>query len=55
MNISVLLNGGGDDEINAMPKSEISSVMYATKDIKQGEQLLTDYEIYDTVWDKVGL
>ena len=55
MNISILLNDGDEDEQNVMPKSDASSFMYATKDIKKGEELLTDYYIYDTVWDKVGL
>ena len=56
MNISILINGGEDeDTMNVNPKSEYSSQFYALRDIKMGEELLTDYSIYDTVWGKAGL
>ena len=56
MNISILLNEGNEDkDVNIMPESETSSLFHATKDIAAGDELLTDYEVYDTVWNKVGL
>mmetsp|Transcript_26426 Transcript_26426/g.48625 ORF Transcript_26426/g.48625 Transcript_26426/m.48625 type:complete len:392 (+) Transcript_26426:53-1228(+) len=55
MNISVLLNGGDETVYNLNPTSKTSSKMYATRDINKDEELLTDYDIYDTVWDEVGL
>ena len=29
--------------------------MVAIRDIQKDEELLMDYETYDTVWDEVGL
>ena len=29
--------------------------MYAKRDIRKGEEIMTDYEMYNTVWSKVGL
>lgn len=56
MNISVLCNGAMEDgEVNMTPRESTSSKMYATRDIQKGEEILTDYEMYDTVWGKVGL
>ena len=56
MNISILLNGAGYiHEMNVKPLSSISSLFYALRDIKKGEELLTDYDAYDTVWEEVGL
>ncbi|KAL7529868.1 hypothetical protein ACHAXR_006105 [Thalassiosira sp. AJA248-18] len=55
MNISILLNGGDESDSNIMPPTDTSSKMYATKDIRKDEELLSDYYIYDTVWDQVGL
>ncbi|KAL9184780.1 hypothetical protein ACHAXT_012750 [Thalassiosira profunda] len=55
MNISILLNGAESSQWNVNPKSSTSSLMYALRDIRKGEELLTDYEMYDTVWHKVGL
>ena len=56
INISVLMNMGlNPAQINAVPKSSTSSLFYATKDIKKGEEILTDYEIYDTRFDLAGL
>ena len=51
-NISILMNSGNP---NAMPKNKFSSKMYATRDIKKDEEILTDYDMYPTKWDKVGL
>ena len=45
VDISVLCNGGNDDTINVNPLSEFTSEMYATRDIKKGEELLMDYDI----------
>ena len=56
INISVLMNMGlTPGQINAVPKSSTSSLFYATQDIKKGEEILTDYEIYDTRFDLAGL
>eukprot|EP00985_Skeletonema_marinoi_P002441 scaffold1019_cov97-Skeletonema_marinoi.AAC.19 len=56
INISVLMNMGlTPAQINAVPKSSTSSLFYATQDIKKGEEILTDYEIYDTRFDLAGL
>lgn len=56
MNISILLNGADwTHEVNVKPLSNISSRFYALRDIKKGEELLTDYDVYDTVWEEVGL
>lgn len=52
-NISILMNGSS--EPNTMPKSSYSSIMYALRDIKKDEEILTDYEVYPTLWRKVGL
>jgi hypothetical protein len=55
MDISILLNGDKDNNINVMPMSSISNQFYALRDIKMGEELLTDYDVYETVWADVGL
>ena len=55
MNIAILCNGGNDKTININPNNDTSSKMYALRDIMKDEELLTDYEMYDTVWDQVGL
>ena len=55
INISGLFNGGNEDTMNINPPSSTSSKFYALKDIKKDEELLTDYDMYDTMWGKVGL
>ena len=55
LDISTMMNMGTPEQINAMPKSSTSSVFYATKDIKKGEEILTDYDMYDTRFDLAGL
>ena len=55
INISVLLNGGSDDSINISPASSTSSMFYSLREIKKDEELLFDYDIYHTRWDRVGL
>ena len=52
-NISILMNGS--NKPNTMPKVGHSSRMYALRDIKKDEEILTDYKIYPTLWDEVGL
>ena len=37
MNISVLMNGGNEETMNANPKDEFSSQFFALRDIKKGE------------------
>ncbi len=53
LNISILMNGSSHP--NTMPKSSYSSIMYALRDIKKDEEILTDYKVYPTLWEKVGL
>ena len=55
INISILMNMGAPEQINAVPKSSTSSVFYAIRDIKKGEEILTDYDIYETRFDLAGL
>jgi len=55
INISILMNMGTPKQINAVPKSSTSSLFYATQDIKKGQEILTDYEIYETRFDLAGL
>ncbi|KAL7547415.1 hypothetical protein ACHAWF_016476, partial [Thalassiosira exigua] len=56
MNISVLFNGAvGEEEVNLRPRSKTSTEFVATRDVEEGEELLFDYAIYETVWDEVGL
>ena len=52
-NISILMNGS--KHANTMPPNSYSSKMYATRDIKKDEEILTEYSIYPTLWKKVGL
>jgi hypothetical protein len=55
-NIAVLMNEADTDEdVNAVPMNSLSSSFYATRDIKKGEEILTDYGIYKTDYDAVGL
>lgn len=55
INISSLMNSGGDEKANALPTSSTTTVFYATKDIHKDEEILTDYEIYTTDWEAVGM
>ena len=55
MNIAILCNGGNDKTININANNDTSSKMYALRDIMKDEELLSDYEMYDTVWNRVGL
>ena len=41
--------------MNIKPPTSYSSKFYALRDIRKGEELLYDYDMYDTVWGKVGL
>lgn len=52
-NISVFMNNG--EPANTLPKTSTSLAMYATQDINEGEEILTDYSIYPTKWGKAGL
>lgn len=56
INISSLMNTGDEEEqANALPESSTATMFYATKDIKKDEEILTDYEIYNTDWEAVGM
>ena len=52
-NISILMNSSTNP--NTMPKNKYHTKMYATRDINKDEEILTDYNIYPTKWEKVGL
>jgi hypothetical protein len=56
MNISILFNGAEDiHNVNVKPASSVSTRFYASRDIQKGEELLYDYDVYETVWEDVGL
>lgn len=60
LNISSLMNSGGVEfgpgqMPNALPRTELSGVFYATRDIAEGEEILTDYDAYYTNWGLIGL
>lgn len=58
INISSLMNSGGEEYggvPNALPKTSTSNKFYALRDIRDGEEILTDYYVYDTDFGKVGL
>ena len=71
INISSLMNAyaheGGESEAsalgispNALPRTNTlgkstSAKFYAMRDIKRGEEILTDYYVYETDWSLVGL
>lgn len=61
MNIAILMNKGRsyyyDSEVNVGPEwdDDPDSRFYAKRDIKKDEEILMDYDIYDSSWSKVGL
>lgn len=58
LNISSLMNSGdygGTKNNNVNPKSATSQAFYAIRDIKRGDEILTEYDIYEINWKKVGL
>lgn len=62
INISALMNSGGaewgdreSEMVNVVPPSSYSGKFYATRDIEEGEEILTDYDVYYTKWSLVGL
>jgi hypothetical protein len=62
INISSLMNSGGADwgdkhskTVNTVPETEYSGKFYAVRDIREGEEILTDYDVYLTKWPLVGL
>lgn len=55
VDISVLCNGGNIDNFNINPNNDTSSQFYAIRDINKGEELLMFYDIYESVWEDVGL
>ncbi len=52
---AAFLNNGGESESNIAPISEKSLTFYATRDIEKDEELLYDYDLYDTDWNEFGL
>jgi len=55
LNIAAFFNTGGEMKSNVNPKVPTSLKFYATRDIKKGSELLYDYNLYETNWEKVGL
>lgn len=51
-NISIYMNSGYGDPGNVLPASETSRKMYAVRDIKQDEEIITNYSEYYTDWDE---
>jgi hypothetical protein len=54
LNIAALMNSS-HNKPNIAPKNERSTLMYATRDIEKGEEILYDYGVFETDWDAVGL
>ena len=56
MNIAILMNAANwKSEGETEPNLSASIKMYATRDIKKGEELLYNYEEHDKNWGSVGL
>ena len=55
LNVAILMNSGGDDMSNTNPKSSRSTEFLATQDIAKDEEILTNYRVYETDWEAVGL
>ena len=55
LNISAFFNTGWSRKSNVGPKESTSMKFYAAGDIKKGTELLYNYNMYETNWDKVGL
>lgn len=55
--ISILVNEGDtDEEVNALPESDVSPLFYATREIQKGEEILTTYDtLYSGDWGAAGL
>ena len=48
INISAMLNTGlTPEEVNLLPETSTSQLYYATRDIKRGEEILTDSTFRD--------
>jgi len=52
-NIAALMNSS--PEPNIAPKTDTDTKLYAVRDIRKGEEIYYDYNIYETDWSKVGL
>ena len=58
MNIAILMNAGySDSQVNIGPEQDDDpdARFYAKRDIKKDEEILMDYNIYETSYSKVGL
>ena len=56
MDIAILMNAANwKTENQTEPNLSASAEMYATRDIKKGEELLYDYKSHDIEWESVGL
>ena len=56
MDIAILMNAANwKSEHQTEPNLSASAKMYATRDIKKGEELLYDYGSSDKEWESVGL
>ena len=45
-------SGYGEEPGNVLPASETSRKMYAVRDIKKDEEIITNYSEYYTDWDE---
>ncbi|KAL7442908.1 hypothetical protein ACHAXH_009022 [Discostella pseudostelligera] len=52
-NTAALMNSS--PEPNIAPKTDTDTKLYAVRDIRKGEEIYYDYNIYETDWSKVGL
>ena len=52
-NIAALMNSS--DDPNVAPKTDTETRFYAVRDIKKDEEILQDYNLFETNWVKVGL
>ena len=52
-NIAAFMNSS--DDPNVAPKTDTETRFYAVRDIKKDEEILQDYNLFETNWVKVGL
>ena len=50
-----LLNDGGEEHSNIAAKERTLLDLYAIRDIEEGEEILYDYGLFDTLWHEFYL
>lgn len=55
LNDGAFMNDGGEEESNIATRSSTSLEFYAIRDIEEGDELLYDYDLFDTRWDEFDL